>query len=142
MITTIPHLVMPFLAEAAVGVDLTDPVRRTSAYSLLEHAAAEHCGIVDDHFSAQMETTSGQAHNAVLLAMERYDHDHEQAMVMVNDLATCRLRMFEAAAAASPATAEVRRWVAGVRDLVRGNVDRQLESRRYRMEQTPVGVPT
>lgn len=120
------------LMEVAVGADLPEHVRRQPAYQALKDAAAEHCGLVNDIHSAGKEAATGQIHNAVSLMMHHGGQSLEEAIRVVNDMATDCVHAFDEAARALPESDGLDRWVTGVRRLVRGNVDWHLESERYR----------
>jgi (+)-beta-caryophyllene/(+)-caryolan-1-ol synthase len=127
------------LTEVVVGVDLPESVRRQAAYQAIKDAAAEHCGLFNDIHSAGKEAVTGQIHNAVCLVMRDRGLALEEAMQLVNDMATDCVHAFEQAVAALPRSAELDRWVTGVRQLVRGNVDWHFESERYRSDLSRLG---
>jgi hypothetical protein len=129
------------LVEVAVDVDLPKNVRRLPAYQALKDAAAGHCGLFNDIYSAGKELASGQIHNAVCLVMHR-GHPLDEALRLVNEMATDCLVAFEDAARALPRSNEVDRWITGVQHLVRGNVDWHFESERYRGDLRIMGGTT
>jgi (+)-beta-caryophyllene/(+)-caryolan-1-ol synthase len=120
------------LMEVVVDVDLPEHIRRLSAYQALKDAAAGHCGLFNDIHSAGKEAATGQIHNAVCLLMHRRGYSPEEAVRLVSDMATDCVHAFDEAARALPESGGLGRWITGVQQLVRGNVDWHFESHRYR----------
>ena len=82
--------------------------------------------------TAGKEAASGQIHNAVCLVMRDRGCPVEDAIGLVNEMATHCVNTFEEAARSLPRTDDVDLWLTGLRQLVRGNVDWHFESERYR----------
>jgi (+)-beta-caryophyllene/(+)-caryolan-1-ol synthase len=127
------------LMEVVVDVDLPEGVRRLPAYQALKDAAAGHCGLFNDIHSAGKEAATGQIHNAVCLVIHHRGHSIEEAIRLVNDMATECVHAFDEAARALPKSGGLDRWISGVRQLVRGNVDWHFESERYRGDLSSMG---
>lgn len=120
------------LMEVVVDADLPEDVRRRPAYQALKDAAAEHCGLINDIHSAGKETATGQIHNAACLIMHHRGLSLDDAIGVVNEMATDCVHAFNEAARDLPQSDELDRWITGVQQLVRGNVDWHFESDRYR----------
>jgi (+)-beta-caryophyllene/(+)-caryolan-1-ol synthase len=130
------------LMEVVVDVDLPEDIRRRPAYQALKDAAAEHCGLFNDIHSAGKEAATGQIHNAACLMMHHRGQSIEEAIRLVNDMTTDCVHAFDEAARALPRSDVVDRWITGVRQLVRGNVDWHFESERYRGDLSTLGGNT
>ncbi|MDH2429999.1 family 2 encapsulin nanocompartment cargo protein terpene cyclase [Sphaerisporangium sp. TRM90804] len=82
------------------GDTIAPEVYRTRTISGLENSAADFGALVNDLFSYQKEIQfEGELHNCVLVVQDFFGCDAAQAVGVVNDLMTSRVRQFEHLAA-------------------------------------------
>jgi germacradienol/geosmin synthase len=139
-------------------------ILRTRTLRGLENAAANYACFTNDIFSYQKEIEfEGELHNMVLVAQKFLDIDREQAVEVVNDLMTSRMRQFEhmiamelplvvdefgldaaARAAVDSYVAGLQDWMAGILDwhMLSGRYAEPVLRRRYRRKPPRLGGPT
>jgi germacradienol/geosmin synthase len=111
----------------------------------LRNAAADYSGLANDIFSYQKEVEfEGEMHNGVLVVQHFLGCDQRQAVAIVNDLMTQRMRQFERIVAEDlpvlardldldPETREsLDSYVAELRDWMAGVVEWHCRTGRYR----------
>jgi germacradienol/geosmin synthase len=143
------------LARITKAGNIPPEIFHTRSMQGLENAAADYACFTNDIFSYQKEIEfEGELHNCVLVIQKFLDIDHEQAVVVVNDLMTARLRQFEHIVATElPLLVEefdldeqardaldayvegLQDWVAGILDwhILTGRYNEPALLRRYRM---------
>lgn len=130
------------LAEIAVGVDLSEPVRHLSGFRDLRDAAAEYVGLHNDLWSIDRDQAAGGFHNAVLLLQQHQAVTRQEAVNQVNSLASdCIERMLtteeeltrqlHAAGYAGHTVNDALACAAGYRKFVRGCFDFPHQADRY-----------
>jgi len=110
----------------------------------LENSAMDYCCLLNDVFSYQKEIEfEGELNNGVLAVQNFLSCGRDEAVAIVNDLMTERLRQFEHLAAAElpllvqqfgldeQAEAALHRYVAELRDWMAGVLKWHRETRRY-----------
>jgi germacradienol/geosmin synthase len=141
------------LTRMAHGLNLPQEIFQTSAMLSLEYAAGDYACLLNDVFSYQKEMEfEGEAHNAILSVRDFLGCGSDDAVKVVNDLMTARMRQFERLCADEvPVLAELheldqqardsldaylaqlQHWMSGILNWHRG-CDRYTESgllRRY-----------
>ncbi|HZD13742.1 MAG TPA: hypothetical protein VE196_01110, partial [Pseudonocardiaceae bacterium] len=130
----------------------------------LENSAANYATFTNDIFSYQKEIEfEGELHNMVLVTQKFLEIDREQAVEVVNNLMTSRMRQFEHIIAAElPVIAEefqldaaarkalddhvvgLQDWVAGILDwhMTSGRYPEPALRRRYQKKPQRLGGPT
>jgi germacradienol/geosmin synthase len=84
------------LCRLSHGKTVPPEIHRTRPILAMENAAADYCALVNDLFSYQKEIQfDGEVHNGVLVVQNFFDHGRDQAIAIVVDLMTSRLREFE-----------------------------------------------
>ena len=84
------------LSRLAHGRTVPPEVYRSRAVTAMENAAADYACLMNDVFSYQKEIQfEGEIHNCVLVVENFFDCDRHQALGIVNDLMTSRMRQFE-----------------------------------------------
>ncbi|MFI1968631.1 terpene synthase family protein [Streptomyces cinnamoneus] len=84
------------LARLRHGKSLPPEVLRSRPVQAMEHAASDYAMLMNDVFSYQKEIQfEGEVHNAVLVVQNFFDCGRDQALKIVNDLMTSRMREFE-----------------------------------------------
>jgi germacradienol/geosmin synthase len=136
----------------------------TRAMRGLENSAADYACLLNDVFSYQKEIEfEGELHNCVLVVQKFLDIDREQAVLVVNDLMTARMRQFERIIATElPVVADdfnldadarealnayvvgLQDWMAGILDwhMLTGRYSEPALQRRYRTPPRRLGGPT
>jgi len=136
----------------------------TRAMRGLENSAADYACLLNDVFSYQKEIEfEGELHNCVLVVQKFLDIDREQAVMVVNDLMTARMRQFEhiiatelpvvvddfnldadAREAMDAYVVGLQDWMAGILDwhMLTGRYDEPALQRRYRTPPRRFGGPT
>jgi germacradienol/geosmin synthase len=136
----------------------------TRAVRGLENSANDYACLTNDIFSYQKEIEfEGELHNCVLVVQKFLDIDRGQAVSVVNDLMTSRMRQFEYSIATElPLLVEefdldanarealdsyvvgLQDWMAGILDwhMLSGRYDEAALRRRYRRAPQRFGGPT
>jgi hypothetical protein len=136
----------------------------TRTLRALENSAANYATFTNDIFSYQKEIEfEGELHNMVLVTQKFLEIDREQAVEVVNNLMTSRMRQFEHIIAAElPVIAEefqldaaarealddhvvgLQDWVAGILDwhMTSGRYPEPALRRRYQKKPQRLGGPT
>ncbi|MFG2824356.1 germacradienol/geosmin synthase [Kitasatospora sp. NPDC048365] len=84
------------LARLGHGDALPDAVLASGTVEALEHAAADHGGLVNDVFSYRKEVEfEGEFHNLVRVVENFFGCEQPQALHIVTDLIDSRMRQFE-----------------------------------------------
>jgi germacradienol/geosmin synthase len=84
------------LARIARAARIPAKTFRTRALRALENSAADYACFTNDIFSYQKEIEfEGEVHNCVLVVQKFLDIDRPQAVSVVNDMMTSRIRQFE-----------------------------------------------
>ncbi|MFD9813464.1 family 2 encapsulin nanocompartment cargo protein terpene cyclase [Streptomyces sp. NPDC059080] len=84
------------LSRLGHGRTVPPEVYRTRPVQAMENAAADYAGLLNDLFSYQKEIQfEGEVHNAVLVVQNFFDCGLREALEIVNDLMTSRMREFE-----------------------------------------------
>lgn len=118
---------------------------RTRTMLALENSAVNYACFTNDIFSYQKEIEfEGELNNIVLVVQKFLDIDREQAVGVVNDLMTSRMRQFEHIIATelplivddfqlnAPARAALDGYVVGLQDWMAGILDWHILCGRYR----------
>ena len=128
------------LSRLSHGLSVPKEVYRSRPVSSMENAAADYACLLNDVFSYQKEIQyEGEIHNAVLVVQNFLDCDASEAVGVVNDLMTARLRQFlhivelelpalyddfdladEARRVLDGYAAELKDWMAGILNWHRG----------------------
>lgn len=132
------------LARATHGQALPPEIFRTRTMSELERSAADYCTLTNDIFSYRKGVEfEGEPHNAVLVVRHFLACTSSEAVAIVNDLMTARIRQFEPIAVTElPALADDRglstperdalaTYVDQLRDWMAGILAWHLGTRRY-----------
>lgn len=84
------------LARLAHCEEVPPDIYGTRTMRELDNAAADYACLTNDVFSYQKEIEfEGELHNGVLVVQSFLDYDRRQAVEIVNDLMTARMRQFE-----------------------------------------------
>jgi len=84
------------LSRLAHGRTVPPDVYRSRAVTAMENSAADYAALMNDVFSYQKEIQfEGEIHNCVLVVENFFNCDRHQALAIVNDLMTTRMRQFE-----------------------------------------------
>jgi germacradienol/geosmin synthase len=84
------------LSRLAHGRSVPPEVYRSRTVTEMEKAAADYACLMNDVFSYQKEIQfEGEIHNCVLVVENFFDCDRQQALAIVNDLMTSRMRQFQ-----------------------------------------------
>ncbi|MDJ0341899.1 family 2 encapsulin nanocompartment cargo protein terpene cyclase [Streptomyces sp. H10-C2] len=128
------------LSRLSHGKTVPPEIYRTRPVTAMENAAADYAYLVNDVFSYQKEIQfEGEIHNAVLVVQNFFNCGLTEALGMVNDLMTSRMREFqhiistelpalftnfdlgsEARATLEGYAAELKDWLAGILTWHRG----------------------
>jgi germacradienol/geosmin synthase len=152
------------LARITKAGGVPEKIFGTRTLRALENSAVNYAAFVNDIFSYQKEVEfEGELHNMVLVTQKFLEIDREQAVEVVNNLMTSRMRQFEHIiatelpviveelqmdAAAREALDEyvvgLQDWVAGILDWHRasGRYPEPALRRRYRKEPQQRGGPS
>jgi germacradienol/geosmin synthase len=152
------------LVRATQTGEIPPKIFRTRAMRGLENSAADYACLLNDVFSYQKEIEfEGELHNCVLVVQKFLDIDREQAVLVVNDLMTARMRQFEHIIATElPVVADdfnldadareamdayvvgLQDWMVGIHDwhMLTGRYGEPELRRRYRMSPRRFGGPT
>jgi germacradienol/geosmin synthase len=152
------------LARITQAGQIPPEIFRTRAIRGLENSAADYACFTNDIFSYQKEIEfEGELHNCVLVVQKFLDIDRQQAVSVVNDLMTERLKQFEHIIATElPLVADdfdldpdarealdvyvvgLQDWVAGILDwhTLCGRYNESALRRRYRKQKRRLGGPT
>jgi len=84
------------LSRLTHGRTVPPEVYRSRAVTAMENAAADYAALMNDVFSYQKEIQfEGEIHNCVLVVQNFFACDRQQALAIVNDLMSSRMRQFE-----------------------------------------------
>ncbi len=84
------------LSRLAHGRTVPPELYRSRAVTAMENSAADYAALMNDVFSYQKEIQfEGEIHNCVLVVENFFDCDRHQALGIVGDLMTTRMRQFE-----------------------------------------------
>ncbi|GAA3167964.1 MULTISPECIES: family 2 encapsulin nanocompartment cargo protein terpene cyclase [Streptomyces] len=84
------------LSRLGHGRTVPPEIYRTRPVQAMENAAADYAGLLNDLFSYRKEIQyEGEVHNAVLVVQHFFDCGMNEALEIVNDLMTSRMREFE-----------------------------------------------
>jgi germacradienol/geosmin synthase len=84
------------LCRLSHGRTVPSAIYQTRTIQGMEHAAANYACLVNDVYSYQKEIEfEGEIHNCVLVVQDFFDCGYEEALGVVNDLMTSRMREFE-----------------------------------------------
>ncbi|MFG2222489.1 family 2 encapsulin nanocompartment cargo protein terpene cyclase [Streptomyces sp. NPDC048644] len=84
------------LSRLGHGRTVPPEIYRSRPIQAMENAAADYAGLLNDLFSYQKEIQfEGEVHNAVLVVQNFFDCGLQEAIGVVNDLMTSRMRQFE-----------------------------------------------
>ncbi|MGH3764743.1 MAG: terpene synthase family protein [Pseudonocardiaceae bacterium] len=132
------------LARITKAGEVPAEIFHTRTLRALENSAVNYACFTNDIFSYQKEIEfEGELHNMVLVAEKFLDVGREQAVDVVNDLMTSRLRQFEHIIAdelpvlvdefnlAADAREALQAYVGGLQDWVAGILDWHMSSGRY-----------
>lgn len=142
------------LARVTHGQDLPPEIHRTTAMQAIESSAADYACLVNDAFSYRKEIEfEGELHNGVLVVQQFLGCKPAEAMSIVNDLMTARIKQFEQVATTdlpvlardfelSPqARAGLAGYVGQLRDWMAGVLNWHRGTRRYTdLRSLPVGI--
>ncbi len=151
------------LARITQAGELPPELFRTRAMRGLENSAQDYACFTNDIFSYQKEIEfEGEVHNCVLVVQKFLDIDRQQAVSVVNDLMTARLKQFEhiiatelpivaddftldtdARAALDAYVTGLQDWVAGILDwhTLCGRYNEPALRRRYQKQERHLGGP-
>ncbi|MCT2582426.1 terpene synthase family protein [Actinophytocola gossypii] len=147
------------LARLAHADSLPPEVYASGPVTSMENAAMDYATLLNDVFSYRKEIEfEGELHNAVLVVRNFLDVGQDQAMAIVNDLMTGRMRQFEHIVAELPALADefglaeegkaaLAEYVQDLQDWMAGILNWHQGCHRYedavlRHEQAWLGAPT
>jgi germacradienol/geosmin synthase len=152
------------LARIAKNGEIPAEIFDTRTLRALENSAVNYAAFTNDIFSYQKEIEcEGELHNIVLVTQKFLEIDREQAVEVVNNLMTSRMRQFEHIiatelpviveefqldAAAREALADhvvgLQDWVAGILDwhMASGRYPEPALRRRYQKKPQRLGGPT
>jgi germacradienol/geosmin synthase len=132
------------LSRLTHGQRVPPEVYRTRSMQGLDNAAADYACLTNDIFSYQKEIEfEGELNNGVLVVQHFFGCDQRQAVAIVNDLMTARMRQFERIAGTElpvlvgelDLDAETRevldRYVAELRDWMAGVLEWHASTDRY-----------
>ena len=129
------------LIEVAAGLSLPDEVHATQPLPTMRRLCARALAYTNDLMSYEKEVLRhGNPNNLVHVLMLRRSLPFELAVhrivALINDY-TRQLVALEGEILESPLPRAVARYVAGMRQLLRGNYDWSLATARYRSERSP-----
>jgi germacradienol/geosmin synthase len=152
------------LARITKAAKVPVDIFRTRTLRSLENSAVNYACFTNDIFSYQKEIEfEGELHNAVLVVGKFLDIDREEAVGVVNDLMTSRMRQFEhiiatelplivddfqldadARDALDGYVVGLQDWMAGILDwhLLCGRYSESALRRRYQKRPRQLGGPT
>ncbi|MGB6165178.1 MAG: family 2 encapsulin nanocompartment cargo protein terpene cyclase [Pseudonocardiaceae bacterium] len=152
------------LARITQAGAIPPDIFHTRAMRGLENSAQDYACFTNDIFSYQKEIEfEGELHNCVLVVQKFLDIDREQAVLVVNDLMTERLKQFEhiiatelpivtddfdldpdAREALDAYVTGLQDWVAGILDwhTLCGRYNEPALRRRYQKQEKRLGGPT
>jgi len=132
------------LARITKAGEVPANIFRTRTLRALENSAVNYATFTNDVFSYQKEIEfEGELHNMVLVAQKFLDIDREQAVEVVNDLMTSRMRQFEHIIATelplvvdefrldAAAREDLDGYVVGLQDWMAGILDWHMLCGRY-----------
>lgn len=132
------------LARITKGRDLPQAVFESRALQALELAAQDYCTLLNDIFSYQKEIEfEGELNNMVLVLQKFLDVGKDEAVGVVNDLMTARVRQFEHVLAVDvpiltaelgllgPARRALTTYIDSLKDWMVGILEWHRISRRY-----------